>query len=211
MADSHGKGGTIRIIAGHWKRYRLRVPDVPGLRPTPDRVRETLFNWLGDRICGMRCLDLFAGSGALGFEAASRGAAEIVFVEWHKDAVKDLEAGAHALINRDARPRPGMLSKIIPGGTPKITILHSDALRYLMKSSAGPFDMVFLDPPFDSDLLETACRLLDNGRWLGETTGIYLEMRRFSPQPALPAGWAVTHSAMAGEIRYALAHGVMIA
>nr|VFJ75566.1 MAG: 16S rRNA (guanine966-N2)-methyltransferase [Candidatus Kentron sp. FM]VFJ75744.1 MAG: 16S rRNA (guanine966-N2)-methyltransferase [Candidatus Kentron sp. FM]VFK22456.1 MAG: 16S rRNA (guanine966-N2)-methyltransferase [Candidatus Kentron sp. FM] len=192
--------GTVRIIAGHWKRHRLVIPNVPGLRPTPNRVRETLFDWLGHGVRGMRCLDLFAGTGALGFEAASRGAAEVVLVERHKTAVRDLEAGARILADREIPPG------IAPGVMPKITIIHSDALRYL-EGPAQHFDMVFLDPPFDSGLLETVCHFLNNGRWLGETTGIYLETRRSCPPPVLPAGWEITHSAVAGEVRYALAHG----
>lgn len=187
------KASTLRIIAGRWKRRRLIIPDVPGLRPTPDRVRETLFNWLGHRIHGARCLDLFAGTGALGFEAASRGAAEVVLVERNEIAIREIEAGMRALsVDREDAPN-----------TPKITVVHADALRYL-QGPARCFDMVFLDPPFDSDLLETVCQYLEDGRWLGETAEIYLEMRRSSHQPVLPASWQEARSAVAGEVKYAL-------
>jgi len=176
----------VHIIAGRWKRRRLIVPSVPGLRPTPGRVRETLFNWLGVGICGARCLDLFAGSGALGFEAASRGAAEVVLVDRHKAVVDNLLLGVRKLAAQE------------------ITVVRSDALRYLKRPSRH-FDVVFLDPPFDSDLLETACRLLVDGRWLPETARIYLEMRHIGFQPVLPGEWELTHSSVAGDVRYSLA------
>nr|VFJ70301.1 MAG: 16S rRNA m(2)G-966 methyltransferase [Candidatus Kentron sp. FW] len=176
----------MHIIAGRWKRRRLIVPAVPGVRPTPGRVRETLFDWLGVGVRGACCLDLFAGSGALGFEAASRGAAEVVLVDRHRAVVDNLLLGVRKLAARE------------------ITVVRSDALRYL-KRSPRYFDVVFLDPPFDSDLLESACRLLENGRWLRDTARIYLEMRRPDSQPRLPDEWELTHSGVAGDVRYLLA------
>nr|VFK36586.1 MAG: 16S rRNA (guanine966-N2)-methyltransferase [Candidatus Kentron sp. SD]VFK39615.1 MAG: 16S rRNA (guanine966-N2)-methyltransferase [Candidatus Kentron sp. SD]VFK78069.1 MAG: 16S rRNA (guanine966-N2)-methyltransferase [Candidatus Kentron sp. SD] len=175
----------MHIIAGRWKRRRLIVPSLPGLRPTPGRVRETLFNWLGIGIRGARCLDLFAGSGALGFEAASRGAAEVVLVDRHRVVINNLLLEARRL------------------GAQEISVIHSDALRYLRKSFR-PFDVVFLDPPFDSDLLETSCQLLAEDDRLPGMARIYLEMRRPGFQPALPDGWASTHSGVAGDVRYLL-------
>nr|VFK65601.1 MAG: 16S rRNA m(2)G-966 methyltransferase [Candidatus Kentron sp. UNK]VFK71589.1 MAG: 16S rRNA m(2)G-966 methyltransferase [Candidatus Kentron sp. UNK] len=176
----------VRIIAGRWKRRRLIVPAESGLRPTPSRVRETLFDWLGVRIRGARCLDLFAGSGALGFEAASRGAAEVVLVDRRKAVVDNLLLGAEGLAAQ------------------AVTVVHSDALRYIKRLSRH-FDVVFLDPPFDGDLLETACRrLIDSGQ-LSETATIYLEMRRFASPPTLPDAWELTHHDVAGDVRYALA------
>nr|VFK39771.1 MAG: 16S rRNA (guanine966-N2)-methyltransferase [Candidatus Kentron sp. TC]VFK54241.1 MAG: 16S rRNA (guanine966-N2)-methyltransferase [Candidatus Kentron sp. TC] len=176
----------VRIIAGRWKRRRLSVPAVSGLRPTPDRVRETLFDWLGAEIRGARCLDLFAGSGALGFEAASRGAAEVVLVDRHRAVVDNLLLEVKKLAAR------------------KITVVHSDALRYVEKSSRH-FDVVFLDPPFDGDLLEISCRaLIESGR-LSETAAIYLEMRRRDSPPTLPDEWKPTHQSVAGDVRYSLA------
>nr|VFJ89424.1 MAG: 16S rRNA m(2)G-966 methyltransferase [Candidatus Kentron sp. LFY] len=177
---------NVHIIAGRWKRRRLIVPAVSGLRPTPGRVRETLFNWLGSGIFGARCLDLFAGSGALGFEAASRGAAEVVLVDRNKAVVDNLLSGVRRLAAQE------------------IAVVHSDALRYLKRSSRH-FDIVFLDPPFDSDLLETSCRLLAHGDRLPETARIYLEMRRPGLQPTLPNEWDLIHSGTAGDVRYLLA------
>nr|VFJ53911.1 MAG: 16S rRNA m(2)G-966 methyltransferase [Candidatus Kentron sp. FW]VFJ58061.1 MAG: 16S rRNA m(2)G-966 methyltransferase [Candidatus Kentron sp. FW] len=176
----------MHIIAGRWKRRRLIVPAVPGLRPTPGRVRETLFDWLGVGVRGARCLDLFAGSGALGFEAASRGAAEVVLVDRHRAVVDNLLLGVRKL------------------AADEITVVRSDALRYL-KRSPRYFDVVFLDPPFDSDLLESACRLLENGRWLRDTARVYLEMRRPDPQPILPDEWELIRDGVAGDVRYLLA------
>nr|VFK24418.1 MAG: 16S rRNA m(2)G-966 methyltransferase [Candidatus Kentron sp. MB]VFK30679.1 MAG: 16S rRNA m(2)G-966 methyltransferase [Candidatus Kentron sp. MB]VFK75349.1 MAG: 16S rRNA m(2)G-966 methyltransferase [Candidatus Kentron sp. MB] len=176
----------MHIIAGRWKRRRLTVPAVSGLRPTPGRVRETLFNWLGGEICGARCLDLFAGSGALGFEAVSRGAAEVVLVDRHKAVIDNLVLTVRKL------------------AASEITVMRSDALRYLKRSSRH-FDLVFLDPPFDGPLLETSCRLLAEGRLLSETARIYLEMRRPGFQPLLPDRWEATHSGVAGDVRYLLA------
>nr|VFK60615.1 MAG: 16S rRNA (guanine966-N2)-methyltransferase [Candidatus Kentron sp. TUN]VFK64696.1 MAG: 16S rRNA (guanine966-N2)-methyltransferase [Candidatus Kentron sp. TUN]VFK69917.1 MAG: 16S rRNA (guanine966-N2)-methyltransferase [Candidatus Kentron sp. TUN] len=176
----------MHIIAGRWKRRRLIVPNVPGLRPTPGRVKETLFNWLGARICDARCLDLFAGSGALGFEAASRGASKVVLVEQHKAIADNLLLGVRKLAARE------------------VTVVHSDALRYL-KRSPQHFDVVFLDPPFDSDLLEKTCRLLNSDHWLHASARIYLEMRRPGLQPTLPDEWELIHSSVAGDVRYLLA------
>ncbi|TPW17985.1 MAG: methyltransferase, partial [Halothiobacillaceae bacterium] len=119
---------SLRIIGGTWRSRRLEFPTVEQLRPTPDRVRETLFNWLQHRIGGARCLDLFAGSGALGFEALSRGANEVVFVEIDPAAVQALRANAQRLQADNAQ------------------IIHEEALRYLAKP-ADPFDIIFLDPP----------------------------------------------------------------
>src|SRR6201996_3553045 len=136
-----GKPHTIRIIGGDWKRTPLPVLDLDGLRPTPDRVRETLFNWLGQRLDGQRCLDLFAGSGALGFEAASRGAARVLMVERHGKAAGQLRAN-------QARLAPN-----------NIEIAEADALRLAASLAPGSFEVVFLDPPFDSDLLGRALEL----------------------------------------------------
>src|SRR6202044_1338078 len=121
---------SVRIIAGTWRGRRIHFPDMPALRPTPDRVRETLFNWLQHSIVDSRCLDLFAGSGALGLEALSRGAKEVVFVEQAQQAARALQAELQRL-----------------GGTPRARILEQGAARYL-RGPAQPFDVIFLDPPF---------------------------------------------------------------
>ena len=127
----------VRIIGGQWKRSKLPVADLPGLRPTPDRVRETLFNWLGQDLAGWRCLDAFAGSGALGFEAASRGAAEVVMIERDAGLVRSLRETQKRLKAETLR------------------IEQADGLAFMRRSSAR-FDLVFLDPPFDAGLFEPA-------------------------------------------------------
>ncbi|CAH2806607.1 MAG: 16S rRNA (guanine(966)-N(2))-methyltransferase (EC [uncultured Paraburkholderia sp.] len=135
------KPHAIRIIGGDWKRMPLPVLDLDGLRPTPDRVRETLFNWLGQRLDGQRCLDLFAGSGALGFEAASRGAARVLMVERSAKAAAQLRANQERLSART------------------IEIAEADGLRLAASLAPGSFDVVFLDPPFGADLLDKALTL----------------------------------------------------
>lgn len=136
----------VRIIGGQWKRTKLPVSDVPGLRPTPDRVRETVFNWLGQNLSGWRCLDAFAGSGALGFEAASRGAADVVLIE--RD--RKLAAGLAAVKQR------------LDAG--QLRVENADALHWMARCPAASFELVFIDPPFDATLmgpaLAAAVRLL---------------------------------------------------
>jgi len=136
--DASALPHEVRVIGGAWKRSKLPVADRPGLRPTPDRVRVTLFNWLGQTLAGWRCVDAFAGSGALGFEAASRGAAEVVLVERDPVLVASLAA---------TRQRLG-------GGN--LRIERADALQWLARAPAASFDVVFLDPPFDLPLLAPA-------------------------------------------------------
>ncbi len=131
--------GRIRIIGGHWRGTRLPVPDLPGLRPTPDRVRETLFNWLAPHLPGSACLDLFAGSGALGLEAASRGAARSVLVERERQAAQALRDAVHRL---QAQAR--------------VEIVHGDALAWLAAADGRRFDIAFVDPPFAQALWQPA-------------------------------------------------------
>lgn len=169
----------MRIIGGVWRSRILGFPPLPGLRPTPDRVRETLFNWLGQRLDGLRCLDLFAGSGALGFEAASRGATEVVMVERNAQAIERLREHAARL------------------GAAQVRIVAADGLDYL-EGECGRFDLILLDPPFDSGLLApalaaAATRLAAGGR-------IYAE---FGGRPDL-TGWRVLREGRAGRSRYCL-------
>jgi 16S rRNA (guanine966-N2)-methyltransferase len=145
-----------------------------------------LFNWLASTIEGTRCLDLFAGTGALGLEALSRGAALVVFVENSARAAAALQESAKSLDAADAR------------------ILRQDALSFL-KGEPQPFDIVFLDPPFAADLLGVLCRLLDEGGWLADGARIYLEQDRERTLPELPGGWTITNDKTAGQVRYALA------
>jgi 16S rRNA (guanine966-N2)-methyltransferase len=179
--------GRLRIIGGKWRSRRLDFASQPDLRPTADRVRETLFNWLGPHIEGARCLDLFAGSGALGFEAVSRGAALAVMVEQSRLAVETLKRQVEIL------------------DTDAIQVVSADAVAYLQNSPPHPFDIVFLDPPFNLELLGPACRSLEAHGWLKSRGHVYLECPKTAPSPALPPAWRTTRSKTAGQVRYHLA------
>ena len=177
---------TVRIVGGEWRGRLLRFPAVPGIRPTPDRVRETLFNWLQQKVAGSRCLDLFAGSGALGLEALSRGAAEVVFV--------DVEPAV-------TRYLAGQLKHF---GCDRGQVVRADAARYL----DGPpqaFDLIFLDPPFDAAALPDTCRRLEDDGWLAPGGYVYLEAPAAAGPPELPVGWTLLRSKRAGEVGYHLA------
>ena len=170
----------VRIIAGEWRSRILRFPDSASIRPTPDRVRETLFNWLGQRLDGLACLDLFAGSGALGFEARSRGAARVVMVEQGREAARSLAANAGVL---DAAG---------------VEIVAGDALAYLRRSTEK-FDVVFVDPPYASDLAARALEALP--AHLKPDARVYVESAG-AIQP--PPPWRVVREDRAGAVRYAL-------
>jgi 16S rRNA (guanine966-N2)-methyltransferase len=187
--ESHAAGGrnSVRIIGGYWRGRRISFPDVPGLRPTPDRVRETLFNWLQHDVAGARCLDLFAGSGALGLEALSRGAQELVFVEQSVAASRALQEQLVRL-----------------GGERRGQVVEMGAARYL-RGAPAPFDIVFLDPPFGRDALAQYIPLLDSGHWLKPGSWVYLEDEKASGAPVLPAHWELLKSKSAGEVGYYLA------
>lgn len=176
----------LRVIGGQWRSRRLEFPDIPGLRPTPDRVRETLFNWLTPVLPGARCLDLFAGSGALGIEALSRAAGEVVFVERHPLAVRALQNNLDRLNARNAR------------------VEQAEALAWLA-APGTPFEIVLLDPPFSAGLLEPACLCLEKKGWLTATAWIYLEAEADAPAPVLPADWAWHREKVAGTVAYRLA------
>src|SRR3984957_18984070 len=189
-SSAPGARNSVRIIGGGWRGRRVSFPDLPGLRPTPDRVRETLFNWLQHAISGVRCLDLFAGSGALGLEALSRGAAELVFVE---QAVAASRALQEQLIRL--------------GGERRAQVAEMGAARYL-RSVPQAFDIVFLDPPFGRDALAEYVPLLDEGQWLKPGALVYLENEKKAGVPALPAHWQLLKSKSAGEVGYHLARVV---
>jgi 16S rRNA (guanine966-N2)-methyltransferase len=178
---------SVRIIAGIWRGRRVKFPDIPGLRPTPDRVRETLFNWLQHSIADSRCLDLFAGSGALGLEALSRGAIEVDFVEQDPAAARGLQEQLVSL-----------------GAASKGRILQMGAARYL-RTPAKAFDIVFLDPPFGTNALAEYLPMLDAGNWIKPGGLIYLENERAAGAPALPPRWELLKSKSAGEVGYHLA------
>jgi 16S rRNA (guanine966-N2)-methyltransferase len=164
---------------------------MPDLRPTPDRVRETLFNWLQHSIVNARCLDLFAGSGALGLEALSRGASALVFVELAQMATRCLHMELARL-----------------GGTSKSRVVDMGASRFLRspaESFGGPFDVVFLDPPFRREALAEYIPLLDAGDWVKPSGLVYLESERAAGIPGLPSHWELLKSKSAGEVGYHLA------
>ena len=175
--------GNIRIIAGHLRGSKLPVPDRPGLRPTSDRVRETLFNWLQTRVPGANVLDLFAGTGALGFEAASRGARSTVMVERDPGLAEALRGSATRL------------------KTGTVRVVTVDALAWLQQPASERFDLVFLDPPFDGALWEEAARRL--GPWLAPDAWIYVESP-VKTAPALPPGWQLHREGQTRDVRFAL-------
>ena len=175
--------GRVRIIGGRWRGSRLDVADVAGLRPTTDRTRETLFNWLQARVAGARCLDLFAGSGALGLEAASRGAASVVLVE---------RDGAQAATLRDTAAR---LESAGPGGV--VEVVTGDALSWLRARAGAPFDLVFLDPPFASDHWHHVFTAL--APHLSGNAVVYLECAAGS-LPVVPATWTMHRQARSHEV-----------
>ena len=186
----HGGRGDLRIIAGRLRGRRWPFPSVAGLRPTPDRVRETLFNWLAPHIAGARCLDLFAGSGALGLEALSRGASQVTFVEHDREAAKALHAQLTAWE--------------LTGGT----VLAADAGQVSSWAAFAPFDIVFLDPPFDSDLLRASLATLARGGLLAVDARVYAETPARGPALVAPpidaAAWQTVRSGKAGEVGYHL-------
>lgn len=183
------KQGLVRIIGGKWRGRRLKVPDIKDLRPTPDRVRETIFNWLAPSIVGARCLDMFAGSGALGFEALSRGASYV--------AIVDQSAKAVALLQEELKEFGG-----------------DNALIYCAKAPEGlrkpeaPFDIVFLDPPYQAALLSACSHYLEDHELLADHAYIYLEADAPIKDNELPANWQIIKSKQAGQVAYHLAERV---
>jgi 16S rRNA (guanine966-N2)-methyltransferase len=177
---------TLRIIGGAWRGRRLRFPPSPEIRPTPDRVRETLFNWLAARVPGARCLDLFAGSGAIGLEALSRGAAHVTFVERDPAAAREIAARLEEWGARTGR------------------VEQSDALRFLSAAPAERFDIAFLDPPFASPLLAQSVARLEQGGWLADESLVYIECPAASAAPAVPPRWRPLKAKHAGEVGYHL-------
>ena len=185
---AHASRGEVRIIGGAWRSRRIAFPASDGLRPTPDRVRETVFNWLAPYLPGASCLDLFAGSGAFGFEALSRGAARAVLVDKHIEAVTALRYNREQLRAEHA------------------DIVHADALEFL-RGPAGAFDIVFIDPPYASGLLGPCVELLDTRGWLKPGAFIYLEAPQGEALP-LPPGWQPVRGKTAGQVGYHLARKI---
>ncbi|MBU3671125.1 MAG: 16S rRNA (guanine(966)-N(2))-methyltransferase RsmD [Sinobacteraceae bacterium] len=179
----------VRIIAGIWRGRRLRFPQVAAIRPTPDRVRETLFNWLAPYIRGTHVLDLFAGSGALGFEACSRGAAAATLLDTDPRCITALQQHAERL------------------QAAQVTVIRADALAWLARpraASVPPFDIVFVDPPFAAGLWQNVVSLLESGGWLAPGAFIYVESPLSEPLPQWPDGWQFWRTGKAGEVGYHL-------
>jgi len=179
-----GPPGKLRIVAGSLRGSKLAVPDKAGLRPTPDRVRETLFNWLAPVIDGARCLDLFAGTGALGIEALSRGAGSCLFVESDR-------ALARLIAENLARLKVGNAE------------VMADEAEAMLGGSALAFDVVFMDPPFGADLWNDSAHRLESGGWLSGDAWIYVESPA-DAELALPPTWMLHREGRAGGVRFAL-------
>lgn len=184
---NHGRGappGRIRIIGGSLRNSRLQVPALPGLRPTAERVRETLFNWLAPVIAGARCLDLCAGTGALGIEALSRGAASVQFVERDTRAAQALRDNLRRL-----KVSAGQVAAVEAG--------------LFLQGAPQPHDVVFIDPPFALELWAALARQLEQGGWLAARAWVYVESPRASALQ-LPQSWRLQREGHAGEVRHAL-------
>lgn len=177
--------GQVRIIGGEWRGRKLKVPAVTNLRPTPDRVRETLFNWLAPVIAGAHCLDAFAGSGVLGFEALSRGAAQVVMVDESMVAVKTLQEQAAIFKTQQAS-------------------IYCARIPAQLQKPQKLFDIVFLDPPYQQDLLLPTCFYLEEQSFLADEAYIYLEAKASLGENELPANWNLLKSKKAGQVAYHL-------
>ncbi len=173
--------GQIRIIGGSWRGRKLKVPQVEGLRPTPDRTRETLFNWLSPIIQGANCLDLFTGSGALGLEAASRGAEQVYLVDTHSEVSKQLKAHIQTLKSSN------------------LSFTKSDAKSFLNKTSI-PMDIIFLDPPFNQQILPDIIHLLEKNNWLKSTSWIYIESESELVELEVPLSWQLHREKVSGQV-----------
>jgi 16S rRNA (guanine966-N2)-methyltransferase len=181
----------LRVIGGQWRGRKLNFADGEGLRPTMDRVRETLFNWLQADIVGARCLDLFSGSGALGLEALSRYAAEVVMIDKNPQAIRMIRQNLELLAVENAQ------------------LIQSDAKKYLQNQLADPsehnkFDIVFLDPPFNQHLVPVFCELLQQSQCLSDNALIYIEIEKSTKLPPLPDSWTVLKEKKAGQLAYYL-------
>ncbi len=180
------QNNQLRIIAGQWRGRKLGFPDVDGLRPTGDRIRETLFNWLAPEIQGSRCLDLFAGSGALGIEALSRGAEISVLVERDAKAAAQLKANLDSLKAEQGR------------------VVNADVLGLLQRGNTdAPYHIIFIDPPFQLKLWQAVIEALEAGNWLADNATIYIESGRDDEyQP--PINWQLHRDKHAGAVSYRL-------
>jgi len=185
--NKRAKSNTIRLISGQWRGRRLPVHDSQGLRPTTDRVRETVFNWLMHDVAGANCLDLFAGSGALGLECLSRGASRVQFVESDIRVAERLKSNLLVLNGED---------------TARLDTIN--ALEYLSSQPGKAYDVVFLDPPFQSSLLRQAIELLNTNNWLADKALVYVEQSSKEPAVAVPINWQLHRQGKAGQSRFSL-------
>ncbi|CAH0542665.1 16S rRNA (guanine(966)-N(2))-methyltransferase RsmD [Vibrio marisflavi] len=177
--------GHVRIISGLWRGRKLPVHDAEGLRPTTDRVKETLFNWIATDIPNARCLDLFAGSGGLGFEAASRQAEKVTLIELNKQAYQQIKSNIDSL------------------KADNIHVVNSDALSFL-EQPGTPNHIVFIDPPFRQGLLEKTMSLLESNNWLAQDALIYIETEKELSLTGLPNNWQLHREKVAGQVCYRL-------
>lgn len=182
----HKPPNEFRVIAGQWRGRTLSLQGGLELRPTPNRVRETLFNWLSPDVRGARCLDLFSGSGALGIEALSRGAASCDFVELDKSAARQIHTNLETLK--------------VP--TSHYTITAIPAIEFLKTVKPGQYDLIFLDPPFNQNMIESLIQLLEPIAL--KPCFIYFEIEKKSQLPALPENWTLFREKTAGQVRYHL-------
>jgi len=180
----------LRIIAGRWRGRKLPIADVPGLRPTGDRIRETLFNWLVGDLVGARVLDLFSGAGSLGLESLSRGAAALTLIEQHPTAAKQLHHNLDLLdANSDA------------------VLIQRDAIRWLEQGTDTPFDLVFIDPPFSQNLWQASFEKLEAGGYLASGSAIYIECER-ERILQIPQNWQLHRQKQAGQVCFSLYHRI---
>lgn len=179
--------GQLRIIGGKWRGRKLPILDSIGLRPTTDRARETLFNWLQLALPEANCLDCFAGSGALGFEALSRYAATVCLVDFDRQVVSQLETNRRKLDANQA------------------TVIRADTIQWLSKPGI-PYDVVFVDPPFRQGLTEKTIELLENNGWLAESAFIYVERETHASELCLPESWSLFREKVAGQACNRLYH-----
>lgn len=187
------KLSKIRLIAGEWRSRQVTFMPNEGIRPTPDRIRETLFNWLTPYIEGANCLDLFAGSGALSFEALSRGAAHSVLIEQNPLVLRHLQENQERLQTRDITLLLGKLPK------------DFERMGKLIPSQLVPFDVIFLDPPFEKDLLAPCCEWLEENKWVKSGSFIYIEAeKKLEPLP-IPSTWELIKEKTTQQVRYGLA------
>lgn len=184
-SQKRAPSGQVRIISGLWRGRKLPVHDADGLRPTTDRVKETLFNWLAQDIPHARCLDLFAGSGGLGFESASRQADKVTMLEMNPQAFAQLKTNIAAL------------------KASNIEAVNTDTLAYL-KQPGQAYDVVFIDPPFRQSLLQETVQLLEQNGWLAANAMIYIESEKELPLTELPESWQLYREKLAGQVCYRL-------